>query len=205
MEAPEFDINGIFSIRNIYDNIVSLKLENIRLDLSEIINDQQLPKLEYLFLNTCYATDGQLRKLLVNQKKLKQVIQWCSVDKLDLRRIEVSQISPKLQLNNIIYVNVDNSGLTSLKYFKDLIYLESISFRNTQISSIKELDSLQMLTQIVGDNSKISELPDSLSLNALRTLSLNNCPLTSLKGIDQLQALEFLFVNNTQIISLKEL
>ena len=58
LETPKFDINGLFSIRSIYDNIVSLKLENIRLDLNETINEQSLPNLECLLLNTCCMTEA---------------------------------------------------------------------------------------------------------------------------------------------------
>ena len=71
LEAPKFDINGIFAFRNISSNLVSLKLENIRLELNEVVTEQWLPNLEYILLDTCYLTDTQLRKLLINQTKLK--------------------------------------------------------------------------------------------------------------------------------------
>ncbi len=114
------------------------------------------------------------------------------------RSKELSKIKLN-ELENLVYLNLNNNQLTDISGLKELKGLEILDLSNNQLDDISGLKELKGLERLYLRNNQLTDISGLKELKNLWSLDLSNNQLTDIGILKELKKLMSLHLNNNPI------
>ncbi len=98
------------------------------------------------------------------------------LQKLDLWKSEVDDISPLAALENLVYLRISKTNVVDISPLEDLISLEELYLQETDIEDISVLANLESLMYLYLEKTKVKDITPLENLKNLEDLYLWNTP-----------------------------
>ena len=130
---------------------------------------------------------------------------FANLQRLDLNRTSVSDISSLSGLVNLERLFLNNTQVSDISSLSGLTNLEKLLLSYTQVSDISSLSALTNLKELSLYNTQVSDISSLSGLTNLQELYLYNTQVSDISSLSALTNLEWLFLYNTQVSDISSL
>ena len=122
--------------------------------------------------------------------------------RLDLRRVQLSDLGPLAKLTALESLLLDGAGVSDVGPLSRLTSLKVLYLNGTGVSDLEPLSGLATLEHLYLDSTQVSNLGPLTNLTALRRLDLDWTGVLNLGPLSRLPTLQTLYLNGTGVSDL---
>ena len=148
------------------------------------------------------ATDGDYWGGIVDLTGLEHAV---NLERLDLQRHTVSDISPLAGLTNLVDLDLSNTDVSDISPLASLTNLTWLRLGATDVSDISALAGLTNLTRLQLGSTDVSDISPLAGLTNLVTLALNSSDVSDISALASLTNLTELYLFSTAVSDISPL